>query len=76
MAITLPEIENLRRSVAMLPAESPNGLSRAKALEVLVELAAMTAERDRLLAELSALASLEEMLTQRHLEREPRARES
>jgi hypothetical protein len=75
MALTLPEIENLRRSVAMLPAESPNGLNRAKALDVLVELAAVTAERDRLLAELSALAGLEEMLTQRHLAREPRSRE-
>jgi hypothetical protein len=76
MALTLPEIENLRRSVAMLPAESPNGLNRTKALDVLVELAAVTAERDRLLAELSALASLEEMLTQRHLAREPRPPES
>jgi hypothetical protein len=76
MALTLPEIENLRRSVAMLPAESPNGLNRTKALEVLVELATVTAERDRLLAELSVLASLEEMLTQRHLAREPRPPES
>ena len=75
MALTLPEIENLRRSVAMLPAESPNGLNRAKALDVLVELAAVTAERDRLVAELSALASLEEMMTQRHLAREPRSLE-
>jgi hypothetical protein len=75
MALTLPEIENLRRSVAMLPAESPNGLSRAKALDVLVELAAVTAERERLLAELSVLASLEEMLTQRHLARAPRSPE-
>jgi hypothetical protein len=75
MALTLPEIENLRRSVAMLPAESPNALNRAKSLEVLGELAAVTAERDRLLTELSALASLEEMLTQRHLAREPRSPE-
>ncbi|HEY5274779.1 MAG TPA: hypothetical protein VIJ34_16325 [Acidimicrobiales bacterium] len=75
MALTLPEIENLRRSVAMLPAESPTGLNRAKALDVLVELATVTAERDRLVAELSALASLEEMLTQRHLAREPRSPE-
>jgi hypothetical protein len=75
MALTLPEIENLRRSVAMLPAESPNGLNRTRALDVLVELAAVTAERDRLLAELSALASLEEMLTQRHLAREPQSPE-
>jgi hypothetical protein len=75
MALTLPEIENLRRSVAMLPAESPNGLNRAKTLDVLVELATVTAERDRLLAELSALAGLEEMLTQRHLAREPRSPE-
>jgi hypothetical protein len=72
MALTLPEIENLRRSVAMLPADSPNGLSRGRALEVLVELAAVTAERDRLRAELAELANLEEMLTQRHLSREPR----
>jgi hypothetical protein len=76
MALTLPEIENLRRSVAMLPAESPNGLNRAKALDVLVELADVTAERDRLLTELAALAHLEEMLTQRHLAREPRLPET
>jgi hypothetical protein len=75
MALTLPEIENLRRSVAMLPAESPSGLNRTKALEVLRELAVVTTERDRLLAELSALASLEEMLTEGHLRGEPRSPE-
>jgi hypothetical protein len=75
MALTPHEIENLRRSVAMLPAESPSGLNRTKALEVLGELAEVTTERDRLLAELSALASLEEMLTQGHLFSEPRSPE-
>ena len=73
MALTLPEIENLRRSVAMLPAESPNGLSRTKALEVLVELAAVTAERDRLLAELAALASLDHRIAE-YLKRRRRQR--
>jgi hypothetical protein len=34
--------------------DSASGLSRAKALEVLTELANMTAERDRLYAELIA----------------------
>lgn len=75
MALTLPEIENLRRSVAMLPAESPTGLNRTKALEVLSELALVTSERDRLRAELSALANLEEMMTKGHLFGEPRAPE-
>ena len=52
MPYTLHEIENLRRSVAMMPPDAPSGLSRAKALEVLTELANMTNERDRLRAEL------------------------
>ena len=75
MVLRLPDIENLRRSVAMLPAESPSGLNRNKALEVLSELAAVTTERDQLLAELSALASLEEMMTKGHLFGEPRSPE-
>jgi hypothetical protein len=48
------EIENLRRSVAMLPPGTLSGLTRAKALEVLTELASVTEERDRLRAELIA----------------------
>jgi hypothetical protein len=48
------EIERLRRSVATIPPDSPSGLSRAKALEVLTELANVTNERDRLRAELVA----------------------
>jgi hypothetical protein len=71
MALTLPEIENLRRDIAMLPAESPTGLNRAKALEVLSELAAVTGERDQLRAELSELANLEELMTQGHRFGEP-----
>jgi hypothetical protein len=56
VTLSLSEIENLRRSVAMLPASSPSGLNRRKALEVLGELAAVTTERDQLLAELATLA--------------------
>ena len=48
MPFSPAEIENLRRSVAMMPPDSSSGLSRAKALEVLTELANVTAERDRL----------------------------
>jgi hypothetical protein len=48
------EIERLRRSVAMLPPDSPSGLSRTKALEVLNDLASVTDERDRLRDELGA----------------------
>ena len=51
----------------MLPAASPDGLNRTKALEVLGALAEVTTERDRLRKELSALASLEEMMTKGHL---------
>ena len=54
MPFSPAEIENLRRSVAMMPPDSPSGLTRAKALEVLAELANVTDERDRLLAELVA----------------------
>ena len=54
MALMPHEIENLRRSVAMLPPGTLSGLTRAKALEVLTELASVTEERDRLRAELIA----------------------
>lgn len=54
MPFIAEEIENLRRSVAMVPVDSPSGLSRAKALEVLSELANVTNERDRLREELIA----------------------
>jgi hypothetical protein len=53
MPFTLDQIENLR-SVAMIAPDAPSGLSCAKALEVLTELANVTAERDRLYAELIA----------------------
>jgi hypothetical protein len=76
MAFTLAEIENLRRSVAMLPADAANGLTRAKALEVLSDLAEVTSDRDRLRAELAELANLEELLTKGHLFGESRSPEA
>ncbi len=55
------EIAQLARSIAMLPPEAPSGLRRETGLMLLVllmllmQLAAVTAERDQLLAELVAL---------------------
>jgi hypothetical protein len=55
MPYSLPEIENLRRSLAMAPVDGPSDLTRGVALTLLGELANVTEERDRLLLELNKL---------------------
>jgi hypothetical protein len=44
--LTSWEVEQLRRSVAMLPSESPAGLGREKALTVLEQLRRLLQERE------------------------------
>ncbi|MFZ0171382.1 MAG: hypothetical protein WAL04_06840 [Acidimicrobiales bacterium] len=44
--LTSWEVERLRRSVAMLPSESPQGLSRERALGVLEQLRRLLEERE------------------------------
>lgn len=51
------EIDILRRSVAMLLTDSPNGLSREKALALFEQIQEVTDHRDRLIAELVELGN-------------------
>lgn len=44
--LTSWEVEQLRRSVAMLPSESPAGLPREKALGILEQLRRLLEERE------------------------------
>lgn len=50
MALSPEQIENLRRSVAMIPS---SGLSAGQAAAILTQLAEVTEERDRLIEELN-----------------------
>lgn len=45
------EVENLRRSAATLAPNMPSGLSAGQAVAILTQLAAVTTERDQLVAE-------------------------
>jgi hypothetical protein len=68
------EIERRRRSVAMVPPNAPSGLSRAKPLEVLTELADVTNERDRLRDELIANGPAQADARRDPLRRQPAGR--
>jgi hypothetical protein len=50
------EIENIRRSLAMLTPGQPSGLSRERAIDVLEKLQDVQARLDRLRTELKRLA--------------------